>query len=101
VDLQTGRYTRIVQDLGEVRALCLNAGATHLFAADSARRRVWSVRLHPTPTAAVFAPNVGLREPTGLALDAAGNLWIADASPSAGAIYVVAPNGSLIRTLPR
>jgi sugar lactone lactonase YvrE len=70
-----------------------------LYIGDCARRRVWAIRLNPTAKVEPFAAGVKLREPDGLAMDAAGNLWIADGG--SGAIYVVAPNSQLLRTLTR
>lgn len=99
MDLGTGRYKLVVQQLGEVCALCPDLPHGRLYAGDCARGRVWAIRLNPPAKAEPFATGVKLREPDGLAMDAAGNLWIADAW--SGQIHVVAPNGQLLRTVTR
>jgi len=99
VDLESGRYSLVAQRLGEVRALCLDPQRARLYVGDCARRRIWAIRLNPTVRVEPFAAGVNLREPDGLAMDAAGNLWIADAG--SGEIHVLAPNGQLLRTLTR
>lgn len=99
VDLASGKQSLVLGRLGEIRALCLDIRNARLYVGDCARRRVWVINLNPSASVAPFAAGVKFREPDGIAIDAAGNVWIAD--EGTGAISVRTSTSELLKTLTR
>lgn len=98
-DLASGRSQLLFEKVGEVAALALDAGRDRLFIADGGGERVLVADLADKPAVPrIFVQSKELDEPLGLALDAAGGLWVGDRS--ARKVYQVSANGQLLRALP-
>jgi len=99
VDLQARKSRPLVSSLGEPAALAYDATKARLYVADAARRCIWQVPLNGrSPRASVFSSASELREPRGLAIDAGGNLWVADFG--AQAVFKLGPRGEIVQKVP-
>jgi gluconolactonase len=103
--LRNGEERLVAKDIDYANGLALSASEDVLFVAESYRNRILSIRLRQPGTAAglpeVFAtlpanPD-GYNLPDGLALDAAGRVWIAHYGMQA--VQVLDGKGRLITTI--
>ncbi len=98
IDIASKSVTEIANSLGEPRALVFDAQNRKLYVADAARARVWLVRVDQRSSRpAAFAADKKFREPSGLAMDARGMLWMGD--PSAQAVFSLSLTGQVLRVI--
>jgi serine/threonine-protein kinase len=60
----------------------------------------WLLLRHTHRSGQVVLPFTGVREPYGVAVDAAGNVYIADANNTAGNVYIADDNNNRVLKLP-
>ena len=97
-DLARKTARLLCSGVGEPAALAYDRTRQKLYVADRARGRIWQI----APDAAaskptVFSPANILHNPTGVATDKQGFVWVGDAG--AHAVYVFSPSGQLTRTI--
>lgn len=78
---------------GEVRAIIVDRQGRNAYLADPDAEKVWRVSLSARRPAScdVLSASKEFREPSGLAIDATNQIWIAD--PRAMKLFVVPPSG--------
>ena len=98
-DLASGRSEALLEKVGEVAALAFDATGDRLFLADANGQRILAADLSAKSSAAkLFAQSKEFDEPLGLALDAAGGLWVGDRGGRK--VFQFSNTGQQLRTLP-
>jgi DNA-binding beta-propeller fold protein YncE len=95
VDAKTRTLLVLLTDAGYPRGLAVSPDQ-HLYAADGGRGRLMAYDLRSGHAGPVFAPE-DFREPSAVAVDAQGHIWVADAA--AQAVFQVSPQGRVLRRL--
>jgi len=101
LDLRTGTASRILRNLREPSSLVYDPTRQRLYIVEATAKRI-TVR-EPAPEEASghrlrrFSSYEGFEEPRGIALDDAGNVWIADRFDQA--LLQFSPSGQLLRVL--
>jgi DNA-binding beta-propeller fold protein YncE len=93
IDTESKSVTQITQIAGQPNALAFDSGQRTLYIADSVGRRVWALAVDKTPAKPrVFSSSADFRQPSALAIDAHGAIWLGD--PESQAIYQLSPTGT-------
>jgi gluconolactonase len=91
---------KVADSLAFPNGIALSGDAKFLFVAESRRFHILRYRINADGTLSdrtVFAKMPSDHDPDGIALDSAGNLWVAQFG--AGAVQVFAPSGTLLRSV--
>jgi len=88
----------VVTDLGDPRAVWVDQPRSRLLIADATFKKIWQVAIDRNTGAlghaTVFSAEASFREPSGLAVDGSGTVWVGD--PSAQVVYRFSPSGNLV-----
>lgn len=98
VSIDGGRERRVPGDLAFPVALAVDAERRRLFVLDNVRRQVQVVDLDAEKLSmGLFAEIEGAEDPTGLAVDGSGVVWVGDART--GRLYAFNSDGKFLRRL--
>jgi gluconolactonase len=100
LDPATSVAKRVADSLAFPNGIAVSADGKSLFVAESQKFHILRFRILPDGSLtekSVFAQMPTLHDPDGIALDAAGNLWVAQYG--AGAVRVFAPDGKLLNSV--
>jgi sugar lactone lactonase YvrE len=98
-DLASGHSEALLEKVGEINALALDAERSRLFLSDFLGGRILVAELGSKSTAAKpFTAAREFGEPLGLALDAAGGLWVGDRF--ARKVFQLSSTGQRLRAFP-
>ena len=93
INTDSKSVSRVTQITGQVSALAFDSVHRTLYAAEAVGRKVWALAVDkPNAKPLVFAGSGDFRQPSAIAIDTNGTLWMGDSESQT--IYRLAPNGT-------
>jgi DNA-binding beta-propeller fold protein YncE len=93
IDVNTKSVSRVGQIAGQPSALAFDSIHRTLYVVDSVGRKVWAFQVGGKAVKPqLFSSSPDFRQPTAIAVDANGTVWLGD--PASQAIYQLGPKGS-------
>jgi DNA-binding beta-propeller fold protein YncE len=93
IDVESKSVSKLVQIAGQPNALAFDSSRRALLIADSVGRKVWLVSVDKkNAKAQIFSSSSEFRQPTAIAIDSSGGIWVGDQESKA--IFRLSPSGA-------